>query len=264
MGRVLGGGRSNRAAGGTQRTEELRRRTEAVNEQGEEFDAEWEIDEEFEEVVEMVNRAEGQGADAEGELLCSAYERLVYLRGVRDARNGFKQRMDTLGGMISWMACQSLNKYDVLRFAIMYKARKPFSYVHLETNKATNVDPRHCVRVVVAEFKPDDEQIPSLIRWGQVFLKARRNQAEVDREVEVWQWLVREYCMEVLPVPEQIAFVGNSKHQRGNNLLCVFNSSQDAALVAGRKVEMGSEGTMMRWHGVFNRRAKQKMAGCNL
>jgi hypothetical protein len=176
---------------------------------------------------------------------------------MRDARDGFKQKMDSLGGLISWIACQSLKKYDVLRFAIMYEARKPFTYVHPETNKATSVDPRCCVRIVVADNKPDNEEIPDLFRWGQVFLKGRQNRQVVDRQVDEWRALVKEHCMDkVLPVSEQIAFVGDSKHQLGNSLLCVYGSSQEAALVASRKVEMGSEGTLMRWHAVVNRRAK--------
>lgn len=262
-GRSSGASGSNEAAGGNQRMEQQRAREEALNELGDEFDPEWEFEEDYEEVKNMMRESEeAEEADRKGEILCAAYERLVYLKGVRDARDGFKQRMDSLGGMISWMACQSLNKHDVLRFAIMFEARKPFTYVHPETNKETSVDPRHCVRIVVADFKPDNEAIPDLFRWGQPFIKAPCNRPALDREVEEWRRLVKEHCMDnVLPVPEQIAFVGNSKHQRGNSLLCVYGSAQEASLAIGQKVEMGEEGTLMRWHGVVNRRAKQKMAG---
>jgi hypothetical protein len=62
-------------------------------------------------------------------------------------------------------------------------------------------------------------------------------------------------------VPEQIAFVANSRHMRGNNLLCVYGSSQEAASMTNKKVELGVERIMTRCHGVVNRRGKLKMAG---
>jgi hypothetical protein len=229
---------------------------------GEEFDPDWEIDPEFEEVIEMMGEDKDENQDARGERLCSAYARLVYLRGLRDARDGFKQKMESLGGMISWMACQSLNKYNVLRFMIMYEARKPFTYTHPETGKETSVDPQHCVRIVVDSFKPENEEIPEFFRWGQVFVKNRRNQQVIDREVDYWRGMIKEHCMDnMLPVPDQVAFIANSKHQRGNSFLCVYGSAQEAASVARRRVVMGACETLLRWHGVVNRRGKLKMAG---
>jgi hypothetical protein len=143
---------------------------------------------------------------------------------------------------------------------IMYEARKPFFYVHPETNMVTNVDPRRCVRIVVNGFKPDIAEIPDLFRWGQTFLKGRGNQAVIDRGVEEWRGLVKEYCLDnFVPLPEQIAFVSNSKHQRRNNFLCVYASSLEAAYVCGRRVQLGSEEALMRWHAVVNRRSKLKM-----
>jgi hypothetical protein len=87
---------------------------------------------------------------------------LEYLRGLRDARDGYAEKMDSLGAMISWMACQSLNKYNVPRTMIMYEARKPFCYIHPETGKETKVDLRHCLRIVVDKFDPRDPAIPDL------------------------------------------------------------------------------------------------------
>jgi hypothetical protein len=85
------------------------------------------------------------------------------------------------------MACQLLNKYNVLRFMIMYEARKPFTFVHPQSGKETSVDPCHSVRIVIDRFKPDNEEVPELFRWGQVFVKARKNQQVVDQEVESWR-----------------------------------------------------------------------------
>lgn len=179
---------------------------------------------------------------------------------MRDARDGFIERMDSLGAMITWMACQSLNKYNVLRYMIMYEARKPFCYIHPETGEDTRVDTRHCLRLVVDKFDPKDPAISNLFRWGQPFLKNRANRMAVDREIGEWKGRVQDTSVQnFAPLPEQTVFVADSKHFRGNSLLNVYGSSFDTGAMKGKRIEMG--GVVLRWTAVVNRRRKLKMVG---
>lgn len=208
----------------------------------------------------LLYQEEGETPDEEGVRLCSAYTKLEYLRGLRDARDGFTEKMDSLGGMISWMACQSLNKYNVLRFMIMYEARKPFCYLHPETGKETAVDPRHCLRLVVDRFDPKDAEIPELFRWGQPFLNKPANRMVISRELEDWRSRVQETSVQCFaPLPEHTVLVPDSQHHRGNSLLNVYSSLQETAAMKGKRIEMG--GALIRWTAVVNRRRKLKMAG---
>lgn len=93
--------RSNEAAGGNQRSAEQRERERVFRDTGAEFDEDWEVDPDFAEVLEMIDSNKEAKPEERGEQLCRAYERLEYLRGLRDARDGFKQRMDSLGGTIA-------------------------------------------------------------------------------------------------------------------------------------------------------------------
>jgi hypothetical protein len=96
-----GASSSNEAAGGRGRTEQQRAWEEVLQGVDDEFDPDWEVEEEYQEVVDMLHKKEGKSEDEKGERLCSAYKKLAYLKGVRDAKDGFTQRIDTLGGMIS-------------------------------------------------------------------------------------------------------------------------------------------------------------------
>jgi hypothetical protein len=82
----------------------------------------------------------------------------------------------------------------------------------------------------------------------------------IDREIEFWKGRVQDtFVQHFAPSPEQIVFVANSKHFRGNSLLNVYGSSFDAEAMKGKRIEMG--GVALRWTAVVNRRPKLKMVG---
>jgi hypothetical protein len=92
---------SNKSAGRSPQTEQQRKRAEALNELDNEFDPEWEVEPEHREVVDQLKEVGGESEEEKGQRLCSLYERLAYLKGVTAARDGFTEKMDSLGALIS-------------------------------------------------------------------------------------------------------------------------------------------------------------------
>ncbi|GAQ79805.1 hypothetical protein KFL_000380370 [Klebsormidium nitens] len=206
-------------------------------------------------------RANGQeSAEESGARLCKAYEKLRELRTLRAAKKGLEDHLQPLGGLIAWMACSSLNKYETLRKLIMYEARKPFSYFNSELGENVTAEPQNCARIVLEKYSIKDECIPALFKWSERAYNDPESAEHNQGAVEAFKEGIQEYLADnLLPIPKSIEYIIDRKHARGNSFLCVYNEAREAILVKGRRTEL--EGCMVRIHGVINRRKKLTMAG---